>query len=449
MVNIVFETLHPRRRNTSMLRIILLLTILCTVTSNAQFLFTPDAGRHIEILLLDLRYPEAKQFADSTASCIDTSGFSTDVRKKIADESKEYREFFDQWETQSGSPELSQKITILQSAVMLGDRYEERIAGSYSHQAFQKASSAFQKEEYENAFRFYRLANFCKTRFFSLERFRLRTRYDLVRSLVAQKDFRSAAGGLDALIMSEKSNPTFIELRDSIAWMQAVVNEKIGDAEARARRDSSNEIFGSTVGITLGVEPFYTSSMNDLSWNLRSTTNNQLLLVQIGALRGGSGICFNIQGSFYYSPVFSQQIHVKAGSLTYSSLDINNTAATIALKQSLISYGTSLKYSFSEMTGLRSFVSGGIGFIWIERQEQQIYFADLLVGSTRYKEYVILGETFSSPEVTGEFGLEYFSGSLSRFFFDGSIGVKYLTASQTTVSPVYFSMSIRAGIFIF
>jgi hypothetical protein len=51
--------------------------------------------------------------------------------------------------------------------------------------------------------------------------------------------------------------------------------------------------------------------------------------------------------------------------------------------------------------------------------------------------------------LTGEFGLEYFSGSLSRFFFDGSLALHYITAQQRLIGPMVISMNIRAGIFIF
>ncbi len=432
-----------------MIKCIVLLTVLAVFTTNAQTLYPPDASLHIERLLLDLRFDDAKAFADSAAVAVDPSGFPREKKKKFDEELSAYKEFFEQWNSISTAADTEQQRTILASVISLEERYEDRIAGPTSHQAFQNAVSAYRNGDYGRAFRNYRLANFSKARHFSRERYRLRNRYEQIKALTVKKEFRAAADALNGLIVDEKENPSFTELRDSAAWLQGVLKEKIFDADADTRRNAPRESFDRTFAVAAGVSPFYTSSLHDLAWNFRSTTNNQLLTSQVASLNGTAGVSALLQCYYYYTPVLSQQLSVEFGSLKYSTLEVDNYTATIALEQSFASYGTSLKYSFSELIGLRSYLAAGVGFMTMKRNEQQIYFADLIVGTTRYKEYVLLNDSFSSPQLTGEFGLEYFSGSLSRIFFDGSLALHYITAQQRLIGPMVISMSIRAGIFIF
>ena len=146
--------------------------------------------------------------------------------------------------------------------------------------------------------------------------------------------------------------------------------------------------------------------------------------------------------------MLSQQFRFETGSITHSSIIMEGTTVTISLPQALTSYGTLIKYGFSDKIGLRSFFSGGIGYIIIKRNEQQIYIADFIINNYRIKEYYLLNDNLSSPKLMAETGLEYYSGSMSNLFFEGSFGIHYVTAPKKLISPLYFSLSLTAGILL-
>ena len=432
-----------------MIKCIVLLTVLAVITSNAQALYPLDASLHIEQLLLDLRFDDAKAFADSAASVVDPSGFPREKKKRYDAELSAYKEFFEQWNSGTTAADTEQQRTILATVLSLDERYQESTAGPYSHKAFTLAVSAYRDGDHGRAFRYYRLANFSKARHFSRERFRLRNNYDQIKALAGKKEFRAAAEALNGMISNEGENPSFMELRDSVSWLQGILRENVFRADADTRRNAPRETFDRKFALAAGVRPFYTSSLHDVVWDLRTTTTHQMLRTPIGSLNGTAGVSALLQCYYYYSPSLSQQIAVEFGSMKYSSLVVDNYTVTIALEQSFVSYSTSLKYSFSELIGLRSYLAAGAGLMTMKRNEQRIYFADLIVGTARYKEYVLVDDSFASPQLTGEFGVEYFSGSLSRLFFDGSLAIQYLTTQQELISRMIISMNIRAGIFIF
>lgn len=421
---------------------------LCTVTIGySQLLFTPVETKNIEDLLLDFHFTEAQELFVKKSQ-IDSTIYSLSDWLLLKNEIGDYRELFN-WLDHSALYSDTAKINlILESAAKTEERYRAEIAGNSSHRAFQFFIASFNQKELVVALRYYRLANVFKARFFAEERYRLKESFNSVKNLYQKQLYLSALQFIDSIQINEKNNPTFSELRDSLQKTVEMINERIHERETDKRKNHPQETFNHTLGISIGVLPIYMTTFNDILWSMKTKGNSYPFWAKVDAIKPSAGYSFLFQLNYYYSPVFSQQLRFEIGSMTHSSIIMEGTTVTISLPQTLSSYSTLIKYGFSDKIGLRSFLSAGIGYITIQRSEQQIYIADFIINNYRIKEYYLLSDNLSSPKVLAETGLEYFSGSMSHLFFEGAFGMHYITAPKKLISPTYFSISLTAGIIL-
>lgn len=421
---------------------------LCAVTVGySQLLFTPIETKNIEDLLLNFQFTDAQDLF-AKKSHIDSTMFSLPEWILLKNEIVDYQELFNWLDHSALQSDTARINSILESAAKTEERYRIKIAGDASHRAFTFFIASYNQRDLVVALRYYRLANVFKARFFADERYRLKKSFNAVKTLYQKQLYLSAKQSLDSIQINETNNPTLGELRDSLIKTAEMIDERIHEIETDNRKNHPQEIFNNTLGISIGVLPMYMTSVNDILWSMKTKGNSYPFLAKVDAINPSAGYSVLFQLNYYFSPVLSQQLRFETGSITHSSINMGGADVAISLPHVFTSYSTLIKYGFSDKIGLRSFFSTGIGYFTIKRNEQQIYIADFIINNYRIKEYYLLGDNLSSPKIMVETGLEYYSGTMSMLFFEGAFGVHYITAPKKLISPMYFSISLTAGILL-
>jgi hypothetical protein len=418
------------------MKFLLFLSCIAVSIVTARTTVESETASRITSLLLDLRIDEAKAELDAGSSHIDTAAV------------REYKELFERLSPAAIPADTVQLQAVGAMAVQMGDRFIIPAAGRSANSAYVKCIEAYRRDDFRSSVLYYRLALFFKSRYYVDERFRLRAAYTAVRKTVADGNYEGAQVFIDSVIAAESLNPTFGEMKDSLRNLRTVITETIREINAERRKYSSQEIFGYTFGIAVAVSPIYTTSMHNVPWTLKTTGDGVQFLANVGAVHPAYGYTASVQFRYHYSPVLSQLLRLEQGGVTFTAVDMDGQRATIALKHTVTTYSTLIRYYLSETTGLRSFLSAGAGRFMLKRDEQRIYIADFLIGASRIKNYSLLAEQMSATKLTGEWGLEYTTGSLSRFSLEGTIGVHYLTSSQKLISPLFMTIQLTTGVLL-
>lgn len=402
----------------------------------ANTVFESGTSARVTALLLELRVEEAKAAFESEQSLLDSAAI------------QEYVELFDRLSPASVPADSAQQRSVGSMAAQMQDRFRIPTAGPAANTAYNHCMNAFTSGDLRSCVLYYRLAIFFKGRFIFDERIRLRTRYRAARKSFTQGEYLLAKLQVDSVITSEAGNPEFGELKDSLWFLQRQIEETISNINAEQRKHHSQETFNYTAGLSIGVAPMYTTMLHDVQWILKTRGDGVLFYANVGAIHPSYGYTAALQVRLHYSPSLSQLIRYETGGITFSAVDMNGQKATIALNHSITTYSTLLRYYFSEKTGLRSFVSAGAGKFSVQRDEQNIYIADFLIGTGWIKLYSLPGESMTSAKLSAEWGLEYNTGTLSRYYLEGTLGLHYLTASKKIISPIYSALLLTAGVLL-